>query len=78
MQLHNEDYSKPFEDAHPICGRCHGALHIRFTKPERWEHRKQIIRDQRAAAGLDDREENWWEDLILDPIDINPLHQPSA
>lgn len=62
MQLHNEDYSKPFEDAHPICRSCHGALHIRFTKPERWKKRKQIIRLLREEAGA--KNDNlWWEKL---------------
>ncbi len=27
FQLHNEDYSKPFDDAHPICRTCHLALY---------------------------------------------------
>lgn len=71
MQLHNEDYSKIFEDAHPICRSCHSALHIRFTKPERWEKRKQIIRQLRDYSS-DNKEVFWWEKLLLYPIDINP------
>ncbi len=77
MQLHNEDYSKPFEDAHSICGSCHRALHIRFTKPEQWERRKQIIRQRRTAAGMDDQEETCGRGSSSKPIDINPLHKPS-
>lgn len=68
LQLHNEDYSKPFDDAHPICRACHLALHVRFTNPERWERRKAYIRELR---GFD---EYWWERLTNTPIDINPAH----
>jgi hypothetical protein len=32
---HLEDYREPLK-LHPCCGSCHNALHIRFTKPERW------------------------------------------
>lgn len=71
MQLHNEDYSQPFDDAHPICRACHGALHIRFTKPERWEKRKEIIRELRGA---NNNELYWWEKLINTPIDITHSH----
>ena len=62
MQLHNEDYSKPFEDAHPICRSCHGALHARFTNPGRWQNRLVIIRQYR---GLDTSKpsDHWWEHL---------------
>ena len=73
LNYHNEDYSKPF-DVHPICWGCHSALHVRFTKPERWEKRKQIVRDLREAAGLT-TEGCWWEELTLEPIDINPRRQ---
>ena len=68
LQLHNEDYSKPFEDAHPICRACHLALHVRFTNPERWEKRKEFIRSTRGPGNY------WWEQLINTPIDINPSH----
>lgn len=68
MQLHNEDYSKPFDDAHPICRACHLALHVRFSNPERWEKRKEYIRTIRGAGNY------WWEKLIKDPIDINPAN----
>lgn len=68
LQLHNEDYSKPFEDAHPICRSCHLALHVRFTNPERWERRKERIRELRGDG------EYWWEKLVNTPIDINPVH----
>lgn len=73
LNYHNEDYSKPL-DVHPICWGCHIALHVRFTKPERWEKRKQIIRAQRVAAGVM-TEDPWWEKLTLEPIDINPKHR---
>ena len=73
LNYHNEDYSQPF-DVHPICWGCHSALHIRFTKPERWEKRKQIIRSQRDAAGVP-TEDPWWENLTLEPVDINPQHR---
>ena len=73
LNYHNEDYSEPF-DVHPICWGCHSALHIRFTKPERWEKRKQIIRAQRQIAG-NSIENRWWEQLTLEPIDINPKHR---
>lgn len=72
MQLHNEDYSNPFDDAHPICRACHGALHIRFSKPERWEKRKATIRELRQAS---DTESFWREQLTNVPVDINPAHQ---
>lgn len=74
VQLHNEDYSKPFEDAHPICRSCHSALHIRFTKPERWKKRKQTIRQLRQETG-DTQKIYWWEELLLEPIDINPANK---
>lgn len=63
MQLHNEDYSKPFEDAHPICRSCHSALHIRFTNPARWEARKQTIRNLRNETNH--QAIFWWEELTL-------------
>jgi hypothetical protein len=68
LQLHNEDYSKPFEDAHPICRACHLALHVRFNNPERWEKRKELIRKLRK----DNKSNFWWEDLSLEQVDINP------
>jgi hypothetical protein len=74
MQLHNEDYSKPFEGAIPICRSCHSALHIRFTKPERWEKRKAIIRKMREEQPYPAKPIHWWETLIDTPIDINPAH----
>ena len=52
LQLHNEDYSKPLEDAHPICRSCHLALHVRFTNPERWEKRKAYIHEIRGEGVL--------------------------
>lgn len=70
MQLHNEDYSKPLEDAHPICRACHGALHARFMNPERWTKRKVVIRELRN----DGSNPYWWEDLGYEPMDINPNH----
>lgn len=66
LQLHNEDYSKPFDDAHPICRACHLALHARFTNPQRWEKRKKIICSIRGVGDY------WWEKLANTPIDINP------
>ena len=66
LQLHNEDYSKPFDDAHPICRSCHLALHIRFTDPKRWEKRKAYIHEIRGEG------EYWWDQLPNTPIDINP------
>jgi hypothetical protein len=69
LQLHNEDYSKPFVDAHPICRSCHLALHVRFTNPERWEKRKAHIREVRSSGS------DWWVKLIDTPIDINPAHK---
>jgi len=66
LQLHNEDYSKPFNDAHPICRACHLALHVRFTNPQRWEKRKKFIRSIRGVGDY------WWEKLADSPIDINP------
>lgn len=69
LQLHNEDYSKPFEDAHPICRSCHLALHVRFTNPERWAKRKAYILEIRGAG------EYWWDRLINTPIDINPANK---
>lgn len=74
MQFHNEDYSKPFDDAHPICRSCHSELHIRFSKPDRWIKRKQTIRELRGTPGGDIKEVYWWEKLLLEPIDINPAH----
>jgi hypothetical protein len=71
MQLHNEDYSRPFADAHPICRTCHFALHARFTYPARWERRTDHIRQVRAALGVHPANP-WWEELGLVPIDINP------
>jgi hypothetical protein len=68
LQLHNEDYSKPFDDAHPICRSCHLALHVRFTNPERWDKRKAYIRVVRGNGDY------WWDKLINAPIDINPAH----
>lgn len=68
LQLHNEDYSKPFDDARPICRACHLALHVRFTIPERWEKRKIYIRSIRGKGDY------WWEKLTNVPIDINPAH----
>jgi len=62
MQLHNEDYSRPFDDAHPICRSCHGALHARFTNPERWQKRLVIIRQFRNQ-GMSKPSNLWWEDL---------------
>lgn len=70
MQLHNEDYSKPFEDAHPICRACHLALHIRFTKPERWIKRMAIIRNLKGDKATSN-DTYWWEKLLFEPIDIN-------
>ena len=55
LQLHNEYYSKPFEDAHPICRSCHLALHVRFTNPERWQKRIIVIRELRK----DDNSSFW-------------------
>ena len=72
MQLHNEDYSKPFDDAHPICRSCHLALHVRFTKPERWEARKEYIRSVRGEGDY------WWNLLINTPVNINPLHNANS
>lgn len=69
LQLHNEDYSRPFNDAHPICRSCHLALHVRFTNHDRWEKRKDFIRSVRGAGDY------WWERLTNSPIDINPAHQ---
>jgi len=69
LQLHNEDYSRPFDDAHSICRSCHLALHIRFTNPERWEKRKAHIREVRGSGSY------WWDKLINAPIDINPTHK---
>ena len=69
LQLHNEDYSKPFDDAHPICRACHMALHVRFTNPERWEKRKELIRSTRGPGDY------WWEKLVNTTIDINPAHK---
>ncbi len=68
LQLHNEDYSKPLDDAHPICRACHLALHVRFNNPERWEKRKAYIRGVRGNGDY------WWDKLINAPIDINPAH----
>lgn len=76
LHLHNEDYSRPFEDAHPICWACHSALHVRFTNPDRWAKRKQIIRTARLEAGVHP-EGGWWEELALEPIDINPRSRPA-
>lgn len=64
LQLHNEDYSKPFDGAHPICRACHLALHVRFTNPDRWEKRKDYIRSVRGEG------EYWWEKLANSPINI--------
>lgn len=69
LQLHNEDYSKPFEDAHPICRSCHLALHVRFTNPERWEKRKAYIHEVRGKG------EYWWDQLTNTPININPANK---
>ena len=69
LQLHNENYSKPFEDAHPICRSCHLALHVRFTNPELWEKRKAYIHEIRGEG------EYWWDQLTNTPIDINPAHK---
>lgn len=62
MQLHNEDYSRPFEDAHPICRCCHGALHSRFKNPNRWQKRLVIIRQLRRESNTK-LINNWWEHL---------------
>ena len=75
LNYHNEDYSKPF-DVHPICWGCHRpacALH----QARALEKRKQIVRDQREAAGLT-TEGCWWEELTLEPIDINPRRQSGS
>ena len=61
LSSHNEDYSKPF-DVHPICWGCHSSLHVRFTKPERWEKRKEIDPNSTQLAGSH-AEERWWEEL---------------
>ena len=47
---YTKDYSKPFEDAHPICRSCHLALHVRFTNLERWEKRKAYIHEIRGGG----------------------------
>lgn len=75
MQLHNEDYSEPFDDAHPICRSCHGALHIRFTNLARWETRKATISALRAQSGENKTQAHWWKKLTNNPIDINPAHK---
>ena len=69
LQLHNEDYSKPFEGAHPICRSCHLALHVRFTKPDRWRKRMELIRELRNHTTAEPK--FWWEELSFSPININ-------
>lgn len=74
MQLHNEDYSKPFDDAHPICRSCHSALHVRFNNPDRWTKRLreiQLLRHEDASTFS----KHWWVTLKKEPIDINPANQ---
>ena len=40
MQMHAEDYTRPL-NAKPICPGCHRSLHMRFSRPEQWEERRQ-------------------------------------
>lgn len=35
--VHQEDYSRPLEDARPICVECHMRLHMRFRFPNMWQ-----------------------------------------
>src|SRR3954468_710884 len=48
MQIHAEDYSRPFRweppAAYPVCARCHSRLHFRFKAPERWSGYRQFLR----------------------------------
>lgn len=44
IQLHNEDYTKPLEGAHPICVECHMRLHRRFSMPNRWLNHLLLLR----------------------------------
>jgi hypothetical protein len=36
--VHQEDYTRPIEDARPICVECHMRLHMRYTFPYLWHH----------------------------------------
>ena len=34
--VHQEDYTRPIEDARPICVECHMRLHMRYRFPNSW------------------------------------------
>lgn len=34
--VHQEDYTRPIEDARPICVECHMRLHMRYRFPTLW------------------------------------------
>ena len=36
LPWHSEDYTDPMA-AYAICGRCHYAIHIRFSRPNYWQ-----------------------------------------
>lgn len=54
--LHDERYDRPLE-AYPVCRRCHGLVHRRFSCPKAW----QGILDRHGGRGA------WFEKLSLDP-----------
>ena len=53
---HLERYDRPLE-LFPVCRPCHGALHGRFTNPDRW----QRLIDRHGHKG------GWFTMLSLDP-----------
>lgn len=56
IALHDEDYAHPLL-AYPICTRCHGVLHRRFSQPDAWL--RLVAQHSRAGS--------WFAQLSLDP-----------
>jgi hypothetical protein len=55
LQRHREDYTAPFsekDDTIHLCRRCHGWVHARLAKPEKWNsYRKEVREGWRYSAG---------------------------
>lgn len=64
IALHDEDYGHPLR-AYPICGRCHGLVHKRFSLPDAWLR----LVSQHSGDG------SWFGQLSLDP---ESRHRPFA
>lgn len=55
---HLEQYSEPLS-AVPVCGRCHCAIHMRFSRPDFW---LRFLADLRQSC--------WVRHLSVDPASL--------